>query len=222
MDSRWLRNIKSTRQLSIFPGSSLTASWAKVFSDALQEFNKLSSALSLGVTLTRGLTKPTPALTGANVHLEATDAAITFDSFVGQVTITIAGSGTAGRTKSPISPSIGRIGQSFICVPLAPQVLAPGGILREAGDPIKLVILVHEIIHALGLDDHTSLSDPDLFIAVLSDVPDADPAKDQEDVGSRKKVPPLFLAKQTVTRIQSLWLLPDPVIHIPHTFGIWL
>jgi hypothetical protein len=218
MDARWLRNIKSTGQLSIFPGSSLTASWAKVFSDALREFNKLSSALSLGVTLTRGATKPTPALTGANVHLEATDRAITFDSFVGPVTITIGGSGTSGRTKSPISPSVGRIGQSFICVPLTPQVLAPGGQLREAGDPIKLVILVHEFIHACGLDDHTSMGDPDLFIAVLSDVADVDPAKDKEDVGSGKKVPPLFLANQTMTRIQSLWLVPDPVIHIPHTF----
>jgi hypothetical protein len=57
-----------------------------------------------------------------------------------------------------------------------------------------------------------------LFIAVLSDVADVDPANDKEDVGSGKKVPPLFLVNQTVTRIQSLWLVPDPVIHFPHTF----
>jgi len=220
MDARWLRNIKRTGKLSIFPGSSLTASWAKVFSDALQEFNKLSSTLSLGVTLTSGVTEgpPTSALTGTNVHLEATDKARTFDSWLGPVTIAIGGSSTSGRTKSPISLSIGRIGQSFICVPLTPQVLAPGAKLREAGDPIKLVILVHEFIHACGLDDHTSMRDPDLFIAALSDVPDADPAKDKEDVGSGKKVPPLFFANETVTRIQKLWLVPDPVIHIPHTF----
>jgi len=96
--------------------------------------------------------------------------------------------------------------------------MAPGGAMREAGDPIKLVILVHEFIHACGLHEHTSLRDPDLFIAVLSDVPDVDPAKDQEDVGSGKKVPPLFLANETVTRLKMLWLIPDLVLHFPRTF----
>jgi hypothetical protein len=218
MDIPWLKNVKNTRQLSVFPGRSLTASWARVFGSALQEFNKLSSAHGLGVTLTQSATPPTAALTGANVQFEATNGAVTFDSFVGPVTVSLSGSGTAGRTVSVGSPSSGRLGQSFVCVPTTPHVFAPGGKLREAGDPIKLVIAVHELIHACGLDEHTSLSDPDLFVAVLSDVPDNDPAKDQEDVGSGKKVPPLFLSKQTVARIQLLWLLPSPIIHFPHTF----
>lgn len=219
MDTPWLKSIKSAHQLSVFPGSSLTGSWPKVFSDALTEFNKLSSANGLGITLTRASSPPDRFLTGANVQFEATNGAMSFASFVGPVTVSIGGTGTSGRTVSVGSPSNGgRLGQSFICVPVSPQVFAPGAKLREAGDPIKLVIAVHELIHACGLDRHTSLKDPDLFIAVLSDVPDADPNNDREDIGSGKKVPPLFLSPETVARIQILWLLPSPIIHFPHTF----
>jgi len=219
MDTPWLQNIKNTHQLSVFPGNSLSGSWSKVFSDALTEFNRLSNASGLGVTLTRGSSPPTPSFTGANVQFEATNSTMTFQSFAGQVTVPIAATGTSGKTISVGSPSRGgRLGQSFICVPLAPQVLAPGGKVREAGDPIKLVIAVHELLHACGLDRHTSFKDPDLFIQVLSDIPDTDPNKDLEDIGSGKRVPPLFLSVETVARMQFLWLLPSPVIHFPRTF----
>jgi hypothetical protein len=205
MDTPWLQTVKSTHQLSVFAGQSLSGSWPKVFSDALTEFNKLSNANGLGVTLTRASTPPTRSLTGANIQFEATNGTLNFESFAGPVSVPIAGTGTSGKTKSIGSPSNGgRLAQSFICVPLTPQVFAPGGVLREAGDPIKLVIAVHELLHACGLDRHTSFKDPDLFIEVLSDVADADPNKDLEDIGSGKKIPPLFLSAETVARLQFL------------------
>jgi hypothetical protein len=65
---------------------------------------------------------------------------------------------------------------------------------------------------------HTSLRDPDLFIAAFSPVVGADPADDKEDVGSGKVVPSLFLANETINRIKALWLVPDIQLHFPHTF----
>ena len=95
---------------------------------------------------------------------------------------------------------------------------------REAGDPIKLVMAVHELIHACGLDHHASWTDPDLFSAMMNDAPDPnDPAKDREEVGSKNgkyiyepdAQKGLFLSGETVARITNLWLLPRPFFPFP-------
>jgi hypothetical protein len=223
-----MESIRSKCQLSVFPGSSLSGSWPAVFSSALQEFNKLAGALGLGVTLTRSAAPVNPFLTGANVQFEAAINSFTFnDTFWGPQTVSLTGS-TAKTRPLPSSINGGRLGQALILVPTAPKVLAgPTGkrTLREAGDPIKLVIAVHELIHACGLDnsDHTPLGDPDVFVGTPVDDPDpADPGKDREDVGTKNgvpvKLPPVIMSAKTAIKIQALWLLPNPVIHFPHTF----
>jgi hypothetical protein len=228
MASRWLESIRGNRQLSVFPGGSLAGSWPTVFNSALQEFNKLSGSLGLGVTLTRSTAPVNRFLTGANVQFEAAVNAFTFnDTFLGPQTVSLTGS--AAKTRPlPSASNGGRLGQALILVPLAPKVLAgPTGqrTLREAGDPIKLVIAVHELIHACGLDDsdHTPLGDPDVFVSpIVDDADPVDPAKDREDAGTKNgvhvKLPPIILSPQTALKIQFLWLVPNPVIHFPHTF----
>jgi hypothetical protein len=152
----------------------------------------------------------------------------TFQSWSGPIDIDVSSvAGARGDTQTAPSPSAGgRIVQAFICVDPSPQVSGLASVQRDAGDPILLVVLVHEFIHACGLSgttnflSHTSMGDPDLFVAVLSDVVGRDPADDKEDVGSGKLVPSLFLANETVNRIKALWLVPDYFLHIhfPHTF----
>jgi hypothetical protein len=224
MAHRWLESIRRTGELSVFAGGSLTGSWPTVFRTALDEFNRLSSTHGLGVKLTRSLVGVNRFMTGANVQFEASDSALTFnDTFLGPQTMTLTGSGSAAKTRPLPSISSGRLGQALILVPSTPKVLAgPAGqrTLREAGNPIKLAIAVHELIHACGLDDddHTSLKEPDIFSAVLTDDADAsDPDKDREQVGSRDgipiKVPPLFMTDQTVLKIKLLWVIPNLPIH---------
>lgn len=231
MAHRWLENIRATHQLSVFPGKSLTGSWPTVFNTALQEFNNLSTANNLGVTLTRATAPVNRFLTGANVQFEAASSGSSFtfnDTFLGSQTVTLPSSFMA-RTRPLPSPSNGdRLGQALILVPATPKVTAgPTGqkVLREAGDPIKLDLAIHELIHACGLDaeDHTPMSDPDVFVAFPDDDPDnSDPSKDRLDVGTKngvhQKVPPLFLSGPTVSKIQLLWLVPNVRIHFPHTF----
>jgi len=51
MPTPWHDSIKKTGQLTIFPKPSVTSgAWGVVFTDALAEFNALSSKRSLGVT----------------------------------------------------------------------------------------------------------------------------------------------------------------------------
>jgi hypothetical protein len=229
MATRWLESIRSTGELSVFPGSSLTGSWPVVFSNALQEFNKLSNAHQFGVRLTRSPVGVNRFMTGANVQFEASDTALTFaDTFLGPQTMTLAGTGSAAKTRPLPSGNGGRLGQALILVPSTPKVFAgPTGkrTLREAGDPIKLVIAIHELIHACGLDDddHTTFNQPDIFSAALVDDADPkDPAKDREQVGSKNgipiTVPPVFIGALTAVKIQALWLIPNLPIHFPRTF----
>ncbi len=228
MPTRWLEAVRATKQLSIFPGASLSGSWPTVFNNALQEFNNLSNTNGLGVTVSRSSVPVNRFLTGANVQVETSNGAMTFsDTFLGPQTVVLGGSGSAAKTR-PLPSGNGRLGQALILLPSTPKVFAgPTGqrTLREAGDPVKLVMLIHELIHACGLDndDHTPLSNPDLFVATLVDSPDSnDPKKDREEIGSKNgipiTVPPLFLSSQTAVKIQAIWLLPNPVIHFPRTF----
>jgi len=223
--ARWQEHIRQAGELTIFAGSSVTgSSWAGVFKDAIIEFNKLSARHGLGVTFRRVADKPTPAQLGANVQFEAINGTVTFSSFVGPVDVTLDGSDIGGFTAGVQSGRPGNLGegQSFVCVPIAPQGLAgPVGQQkrRDVGDKAKLAIAVNELVHACGLSnsDHTQESDPDLFVARPQFLPDNDDAaKDKLEVG-RKKVPDekgdLFLAAQTVNKLKAFWLFPNPLVN---------
>lgn len=222
MATRWLESIRSSGELTVFAGGSLTGSWPVVFETALIEFNTLSSLHGLGVKMKRAQKGINRFMTDANVQFEASDTGLTFnDTFRGPQTMTLAGS--AAKTRPLPSSLNGRLGQALILVPATPKVLAGAAgqrTLREAGDPIKLAIAVHELIHACGLDndDHTALGEPDIFSAALVDQADArDPNKDREQVGTKNAipitVPPVFLTARTAQKIRLLWLIPNLPIH---------
>lgn len=208
------------------PGPNITGSWAIAFEAAIREFNRLSSTHSFGVTLTRSASPPTNAKGGANVLFEAIDVSQTFASFMGPVPVTL-DPGLAGHTANVLDGS-GRIGQSFACVPLSPQVsVGPTGQQkqREAGHGIKLVLAVHELIHTTGLgnETHTSPPNQDLFFDANSarqGTLDNDPDHDHLELRDTGRIPaphmpPLFLNAQTILGIQLLWSLPLPRPHFP-------
>jgi hypothetical protein len=232
MARRWEEIIRKTGQLSVFPGPSITGAWDKALNDAI----KLINNLSLGVTLVPSSAPPTNAKTGANVQFEAIKGSKTFASFVGPITISLPGTTLEGETKAvgtrnAAIPNSGRLGQAFCCVPLTPQVHAGqtgSQIQREAGDPIKLVMAVHELLHATGLSnaDHTKSPTPDVLFDPNSGSPGdpLDPAHPENDFlvlnGTGKipapRLPPIFLNPETSGKILTLWVLPDKIItHVP-------
>ena len=70
----WTDSIKKSGALTIYIGT-LAGSWANVFRDALQEFNVLSSAYKLGVTIKQSK-QPPDGDTGANISVETASGPI--------------------------------------------------------------------------------------------------------------------------------------------------
>jgi hypothetical protein len=206
MATPWEDPIKKTKTLTVFPGSSVSGgAWAGVFASALQEFNKLSQANQLGVTLTQAATAPDPSgVGGADVQFEAGNGAVSFTTFGQSISVTVNGNSLGGDTQQVklVFGSVERIAKAFIVVPATPQVNANPP--RGVGDGVKLVIAVHELIHACGLSNGDHNSD-DLFNGFPQVRAGSKPQDDKIEVNQNKRLPPLFLSAKTVGLIQANW-----------------
>jgi hypothetical protein len=195
----WRNRVLSTHQLTVFPDSSVTGgAWNTVFTDALQEFNLLSSSLNLGVTFVdaRSTTPPTGppdsnGVDGADVLFQAVNGPITFilqgspllDPKTGKP-FELSGDGLHGLTLTPAFnfPQEGgvRIVKAIVSVPLTP---VGGPKRRPAGKPVMKFIAVHELVHATGLDNdaHSPESIPDVFCGPPISFPNFEPGKTADD-----------------------------------------
>jgi hypothetical protein len=235
MATPWIDSIKNSKQLTVFPGPNVTGDsvWSKVFTDAMAVFNQLSASLKLGVTLidARSTTPPTGPPDqkkwpdGANVQFEVGTGTVDFTAQGDTVSCTVlSGPGVIQAMTQPMRYQLGsganivlRIKRAFILVPIHPQVLAtlippvPGqsGRNRDAGPPIKLVLAVHELIHACGLDnsDHLTGGNGDVFFYPPQfDAGTFDkPQDDRIEVGGNRKLPPIFISAETQSKIQAIW-----------------
>lgn len=209
MPTPWEDAIKKTKRLSVFAASGVAGGvWKSVFPSAIAEFNKLSAAQSLGVTLTVATAPPDPdGPGGADVQFQTASGKAAFTSFGQPSSLTIDGDAVHGHTQiiKTVFGTIERVAKAFIFVPSTPRVGGKGS--RVVGDPVKLLIAVHELVHACGLSngDHSKLSDPDLFIGIPSLSAGSDPANDKVDVGQRTLMPPLALSGATVSLIKQNW-----------------
>jgi hypothetical protein len=114
-----------------------------------------------------------------------------------------------------------RVVKAFIHVPTAPRGLR-NGTPSPVGDPIKLVIAVHELIHVCGLVDNSEHSVDDVFSwpnLRMGNKPSEDrvgtlggqytfPGKPGEPdrVGHRiLEMPPILLKRETADKIRKLW-----------------
>jgi hypothetical protein len=208
----WDDPIKATKQLSIFPTSKVTSGpWAKAFTNALAEFNKLSNKHSLGVTFVLVKNAPDPSgVGGADVQFDTINGKANFTCFNKPFSFTLAGTALLGHT-STISQVFGskeRVAKAFIHVPATPSFGGRTG--RVLGDPGKLVMAAHELIHACGLDekkDHSSLSNAEIFFSPMQAIQGATPSDDRmTPFGlSAPVMPPLVLAAPTIKLIQTNW-----------------
>ena len=206
MATPWEDPIKASKSLSIFAGSSVSGgAWAKVFTDAIAQFNSLSTANSLGVTFKLASAAPDPSgVGGADVQFEAASGTVSFVSFGQQISVNANGTSLSGDTKQVMTVfgNTKRIAKAINVVPATPQVNANP--VRDVGDGVKLVIAVHELIHAVGLSnaDH---SPDDLFNGFPQVRAGSKPEDDKIEVNGPKRLPPLFLAKKTIAAIQNNW-----------------
>lgn len=222
----WLDPIKATGQLTIgFDGSLAKTGWDRVFTNAITEFNKLSAANRLGVTFVRA-----EDLKAANVEAHAVrgDFEFEYPPYIAKRKIPFDGSTVHGLCKPLLTPVRERgrgdqwkLMKAFIYVPAAPLTdkNAKG---RVVGDPVKLVIAVHELLHACGPVDDKEHSVDDIFswpqlrvgtqpsddrLATKGDAitfpgkPGEPPRKGYSTID----MPPLFLKPETATKVRNLW-----------------
>lgn len=228
MPTQWIQAVKNSHQLTVFATSSVTKGpWSSVFTNALQEFNRLSGAMQLGVTFvppTPSTPAPDPSsvTTGTNVKFDTANGSVhedvlknKFGQVLSSFTENVSGTAMIGLTKPPQwQDDKGQTRQfrAFIYVPATPMVNAgPTGqqIQRGVGDGVKLFIAVHELIHACGLSngDHSTESDPDVFVAKPQPLPGATPQGDKLMLRLQPQVvaPPIIISTRTAGLIRSIW-----------------
>lgn len=98
-----------------------------------------------------------------------------------------------------------------IKIPAKPKISNVDPKARVVGDEIKKCILVHELIHGLGLDNSRHTSD-DVFAEGFQLIPGKTGADDkmQRDA-SGPKLPPVMISDITIGKIRDVWnAVPDP------------
>jgi hypothetical protein len=229
MATSWFPNVRGTHRLTVFATSAVTGGpWAGVFTKAIDEFNKLSTAMNLQVTLVTGSSirppDPTSMSSGANVQFDVGDSKVheitlqnKFGDIISQFTEDFSGATMHGLTIPPQwqdDKGVAHQFRAYVYVPKSPKVNTPAG-QREVGDGIKLFIAVHELIHACGLSnaDHSPESNADLFIGQPQPSPGNTPATDKLRIHLDPLVklprdppdPPFFLTDRTAGLIRSIW-----------------
>jgi hypothetical protein len=223
MITPWTASVKKTQQLTVFPTDTVTKGpWGSVFTSAIQEFNRLSTTMKLGVTLVVSQTPPdTKSIGGANVQFDALNGSASYTVLGKDLkSSSVDGSGLSALTE-PVrwqrDNGDKELIKAFIFMPLAPTITAVKDAKasktaqRDAGDPVKLFIAVHEFVHACGLDnhDHSPETAPDVFVgqpqpeAGAMDKPDDDRLRLRLD--PKLTAPPIFLTTRTAGLIQKNW-----------------
>ena len=206
MGTAWEDPIRRTGRLTIFPGSSMTSGvWAGVIATAISEFNRISASQTLGVTLSQSTTPPDPSgVGGADVQIEAVRDTIKFKTFGQEISVTVNPKGLQGDTKQvkTVFGAVQRIAKAFIVLPADPQINANPP--RAVGDGVKLVILVHELVHACGLSNSDHNPD-DLFGGVPQARAGNTPPEDKIEFNNNRRMPPLLLSDETARRIRAIW-----------------
>jgi hypothetical protein len=187
MGRSWESAIKQAGELTIARAANAPG-WATAFATAVVRFNDLSNSLSLGVTF-RDIGPKN--LKSANVEFATADGKVSFGFGGANGTTTLAGNAKKGLTQ-PIANGNGELVKQFIFVPAKTQ-----------HDFLKICMVVHEMIHATGLDnsDHSSDADPDVFCSSLT------PSGKGVQAGlfANRIMPPLWMTFRTAAKVQALW-----------------
>jgi hypothetical protein len=222
----WLDAIKQTGQLTIgFDASLGNAGWDRVFRNAIVEFNRLSTTHRLGVTFVQA---QDPATANVEARAARGDFDFEYPPQIAKKKIPFDGAAVHGLCK-PLLTTVrdrARVEQwklmkAFIYVPAAP-LTDKNTKARVVGDPVKLVIAVHEMIHACGVVDDKEHSVDDIFswpqlrvgnqasedrLATLGGTITfpGKPGEPPRTGHSTVDMPPLFLKPETATKVRNLW-----------------
>jgi hypothetical protein len=231
----WVDHVRSRKRLTVFQHQSMRAgAWGGLFKKSIDEFNKLADVHKLGVKLDPARDDDPPSQEidggGADIQMETATTVARGRGMGEPFSERFSGTEIHGLTWvvrvrfAADGPRF--IAKAFIFLPATPQIRGksanpaknPYGPMREVGEGLRLVIAVHELIHAVsGLNnsDHSPGNNPDIFVGPPVYYPGVDagdtPDGDKLTTGSAraepnfKRFPPLELTARTVGLIQPVW-----------------
>ena len=181
MPTPWLKRIRETGQLTVF---NKATAWAVPVDAAVKSFNKLSFGVKLVVGKEEKAANIVVILaTGPQQYTYFGDTAKTLPDFKADILHGQATTLADGNRK-----------EVFFAV-----VFLPGKV-KEATNGQKEIIVVHELIHASGLDDHDSAGI--MFSSMKKDKGGL--IEYLPDKGA-KPMPPIRVGTETLRKMGMLW-----------------
>jgi hypothetical protein len=181
----WPDRIRRSGELKVFPGPGFSGSvWGTDLDRAIAALNQLLKDKCIALVF-----RKSDAEAGSQITAET----IPGTGLHGSAVLSLVGSGDRER-----------LGALKLRVPTTPRI---GSV--DVGPPVRLHILVHELIHCIGLTNAAHSQD-DVFIGKLViAVGGTVNGKTLPPDGSGS-VPPLTLGAKTLTNIKRAWELPPP------------
>jgi hypothetical protein len=182
---RWPKNVLRKKSLTVTLGPGATShGWGRLLDKALDEINqKLKNKVELTFSKAE---KP------INAHI---------------VIDTKPGNGLHGNAE--ITPAVDGdrswIDSIKILLPATPRINPDDSKSRLVGDGIRLYLLVHELVHCVGLTnaDHTG---GDVFSDKVQLISGKSAADDKVQFDARHQaMPPILFDDKTITKIQGAW-----------------
>ena len=179
----WPDRIRRGGELKVFPGPGFGGSvWGTDLDRAIAAINQLLKDKSVALVFRKSDTEAgsqitAETLTGTGLH--------------GSAVLSLVGSGDRER-----------LGSLKLRVPATPQI---NGV--DVGAPVRLHILVHELIHCIGLTNSAHSQD-DVFIGKLVIAVGGTVNGKTLPADGSGSVPPLKLGAKTLTNIKRAWELP--------------
>lgn len=187
---RWPKHVIRKASLTVaLSASAASSGWGPILGTALADINRMLASNKIDLVFSKA-DKP------INAH-------ITID--------TMTGSKLHGNAKLSTSRSGSReyLSSVVIAVPAAPRIDENDPKSRLAGDGVRLYLLVHELIHSIGLsnDEHTG---GDVFSSSVQLLPGQKAADDKVQFDAEHgSMPPIKYLGATITKIRDGWSIPD-------------
>jgi hypothetical protein len=200
MAKPWIDSVKQSGKLTVYDGIG-GGKWSSLFQQSLNEFNELLKGSGLSLTFEKAADEAS-----AQVVVKISDGPASFEYGKDKFSYAFNGKGLHGFTGQVSRGTDPRIEKAFVFLPSNPQMNTYDG-LRPTGIGVMKCILVHEFVHACGLENKDHGTD---------DVFHGSPQTNYGDTAAEDKIgirrdgkyiwfPPVVLSSATIGKIKALW-----------------
>lgn len=201
MAMSWIDSVKGSKKLSLFSKIG-SGKWSSEFKPCMDEFNRLLKENGMPLKFEASSNEKS-----ANVVVSSSSGPAVV-KYGGQTfTEIFDGKKLHGYTALLSDPDTSKIVKAYVFLPSDPQMRLPSGKTRPTGVKVMKLIMLHEFIHACGLENKDHSKD-DIFNGSPSHQNGSRPDEDRIGVFVKKHYvwfPPYYLKSGTVGKIKSLW-----------------